>query len=75
MSAFRFVEQSSKEGFLDSGSEVLRVVRSKELMNRWLAASQRRVVEIPMQWVLHKGEKALANALRSYESAGLDTPP
>jgi hypothetical protein len=70
MSAFRFVEQFSKEGFLDSGSEVLRVVRSKELMNRWLAASQRRVVEILMQWVLHKGKKALANALRSYESAG-----
>ena len=69
MSAFRFVEQFSKEGFLDSGADVLRVVRSKELMNRWLAASQRRVVEIPMRWVLHKGKKALANALRSYESA------
>jgi len=69
MSAFRFVEQLSKEGFLDSGSGVLRVVRSKELMNRWLAASQRRVVEIPMRWVLHKGKKALANALRSYESS------
>jgi len=69
MSAFRFVEQFSKEGFLDSGSGVLRVVRSKELMNRWLAASQRRVVEIPMRWVLHKGKKALANALRSYESS------
>ena len=70
MSAFRFVEQFSKEGFLDSGFDILRVVRSKELMNRWLAASQRRVVEIPMRWVLHKGKKALANALRSYESAG-----
>jgi len=70
MSAYRFVEQFSKEGFLDSRSEVLRVVRSKELMNRWLAASQRRVVEVPLRWVLHKGKKALANALRSYESAG-----
>jgi hypothetical protein len=69
MSAFRFVEQLSKEGFLDSRAGVLRVVRSKELMNRWLAASQRRVVEIPMRWVLHKGKKALANALRSYESS------
>jgi hypothetical protein len=70
MSAFRFVEQFSKEGFLDSGSDVLSIVRSKELMNRWLAASQRRVVEIPMRWVLHKGKNALANAVRSYESAG-----
>jgi hypothetical protein len=71
MTAFRFVEQFSKEGFLDSTSKVLRVVRSKELMNRWLAASQRRAVEIPMRWVLHKGKKALPNAVRSYESAHL----
>jgi len=70
MSAFRFVDQFSKEGFLESASEGLRVVRSRELMNRWLAASQRRVLEIPMRWVLHKGKKALASALRSYESAG-----
>jgi hypothetical protein len=70
MSAFRFVEQFSKEGFLESASEGLRVVRSKELRDRWLAANQRRVLEIPMRWVLHKGKKALANALRSYELAG-----
>jgi hypothetical protein len=70
MSAFRFVEQFSKEGFLESASEGLRVVRSGELMNRWLAASQRRVLEIPMSWVLHKGKKTLASAVRSYESMG-----
>jgi hypothetical protein len=70
MSAFRFVEQFSKEGFLESASEGLRVVRSRELMNRWLGASQRRILEIPMRWVLHKGKTALASALRSFESAG-----
>jgi hypothetical protein len=70
MSAFRFVEQLAKEGFLDSGSGMLRVVRLKELMNRWLAAGQRRVVEVPMRWILHKGEKALVNAVRFYESEG-----
>jgi hypothetical protein len=69
MSAFRFVEQFSKEGFLEHNSGRLRVVRSKELMNRWLAASQRRVLEIPMRWILHKGKDALADALRSYVSA------
>ena len=68
MSAFRFVEEFSKEGFLESGAGPLRLVRLKELMNRWLAASQRRVLEIPMRWVLHRGRKALWNALRSYES-------
>jgi len=40
MSAFRFVAELSKEGFLDSGLGVLRLVRLKELMNRWAAASQ-----------------------------------
>jgi hypothetical protein len=68
MSAFRFVEELSKEGFLDSGLGRLRLVRLRELMNRWAAASQRRVLEIPMRWELHRGKKALANALRSYDS-------
>lgn len=68
MSAFRFVEEFSKEGFLESGQGSLRLVRLRELMNRWVAASQRRVVEIPMRWVLHRGKKALRSALRSYQS-------
>ena len=74
MSAFRFVEQFSKEGFLEQNSGRLRVVRSKELMNRWLAASQRRVLEIPMRSILRKGRDALANALRSYMAAGALPP-
>jgi hypothetical protein len=68
MSAFRFVEEFSKEGFLQSGPGELRLVRLKELMNRWVAASQRRILEIPMRWVLHRGKKALGSALRSYQS-------
>src|SRR5690349_1619077 len=68
MSAFRFVEELSRESFLDSNLGWLRIVRLKELMNRWAAASQRRVLEIPVRWVLHRGKKALASALHSYES-------
>jgi len=68
MSAFRFLEQFSKEGFLESKRGPLRLVRLKELMNRWEAASQRRVLEVPVCWILDRGKKALANALRSYES-------
>ena len=68
MSAFRFVEELSKEGFLESGEGSLRLVRLRELLNRWQAASQRRVLEVPMRWVLHRGEKALRSALRSYQS-------
>jgi hypothetical protein len=66
MSAFRFVEQFSKAGFIDSGAGPLRLVRLRELMSRWASASQRRVLEIPMRWVLHRGKKAFANVLRSY---------
>ena len=68
MSAFRFVEEFSKEGFLEPGGEVLRLVRLRELLNRWVAASQRRILEIPIRWVLHRGKKALWNAVRSYQS-------
>jgi|SRR5215468_8070663 len=39
MSAFRFVEEFSKEGFLESGGAVLRLVRLRELLNRWVGAS------------------------------------
>ncbi len=68
MSAFRFVEGFSKEGFLELGGGVLRLVRLRELLNRWVAASQQRILEIPMCWVLHRGKKALRNAVRSYQS-------
>jgi hypothetical protein len=68
MSAFRFVEEFSKEGFLEFSSGALRLVRLRELLNRWVAASQRRVLEIPMRWVLHRGKKALWSAARSYRS-------
>ena len=68
MSGFRFVEEFSKEGFLESGPGALRLVRLRELMNRWVAASQQRVLEIPMRWVLHRGKNALGSALRSHQS-------
>ena len=75
MSAFRFVEEFSKEGFLESGQGSLQLVRLRELMNRWVAGSQRRVLEIPVRWVLQRGKKALWNALRSYQSYdGMPSP-
>jgi len=37
MSGFRFIEEFSKEGFLESGQGPLRLVRWRELMNRWKA--------------------------------------
>jgi hypothetical protein len=66
MSAFRFVEQFSKEGLLEHESGSLRLVRWRELLDRWVAASRRRIVDIPMRWVLRKGNDALLGALRAY---------
>lgn len=70
MSAFRFVDQFSKEGFLEHGPAGLRLVRWRELLDRWIAASRRRIVDIPMRWVLRRGNDALLNALRAYAAAG-----
>jgi hypothetical protein len=66
MSAFRFIEQFSKAGFLEDEQEGLRVVRIEELMNRWLAANQRSVPEMGVRWVLRGRENALRDAIRSY---------
>jgi hypothetical protein len=66
MSAFRFVSEFSKEEFLEQGVEGLRVVRTRDLMDRWLAASQRRVLEISTRWILNRKGDALANALRAF---------
>jgi len=66
MSAFRFIKQFSKAGFLEEEQEGLRVVRIEELMNRWLAANQRSVSEIAVRWVLRGRENALGDAVRSY---------
>jgi hypothetical protein len=70
MSAFRFVEQFSKEGFLEQEGDGLRLVRVKELMERWLGASQGRIPEIAVRWILRRRDDALGEALRSYFSAG-----
>jgi hypothetical protein len=74
MSAFRFVEQFSKEGFLEQSSGRLRIVRSSELIKRWQSASQQRVLDVPMRWILNKGKDALPNALRSFISAEVIPP-
>lgn len=66
MSAFRFIEQFSKEGFLEQEHIGLRLVRKEELMGRWLAANRRSVPEFAVRWILPRGENALREALRSY---------
>jgi hypothetical protein len=69
MSAFRFVEQFAKEGFLEQGHDGLHLVRKKALMDRWSAANQKSVPEIAVRFILHGAKNALQEALRSYVSA------
>ncbi|MGA8619593.1 MAG: hypothetical protein WB660_13890 [Candidatus Sulfotelmatobacter sp.] len=67
MSGFRFVRQLSEEGFLEDKG-VLRLVRIEELVERWLAANQRRVREIPVRWIIRGDKRQLHVAVRSYLS-------
>jgi hypothetical protein len=64
MSAFRLVRQLSEEGFVEEGG--LRVVRTEELLERWLSASHYRVHEIPARWILSGDKNFFYGALRSY---------
>jgi hypothetical protein len=68
MSAFRFLRQLSKEGFLDKDEGWLRIVRIEELMQRWRSANQRSAIELPVRWILRGNEDQLYVALRSYVS-------
>lgn len=67
MSAFRFVRQLRKEGFLKENDEPLRLVRRKDLMRRWQAAHLRSTPEAPLRWMLPvNSDRQLPAALHSY---------
>ena len=52
MSAFRFVQQLQREGYLHESAPYLNLVRREDLLNRWEALSARSVREVPMRFVL-----------------------
>jgi hypothetical protein len=56
MSAFRFVQQLGREGYLHESSQHLRLVRREDLFGRWQALSARSPKEVPMRFLLH-GER------------------
>ena len=64
MSAFRFVRQLSQDGFFEEKG-VLRLVQVEDLLERWLA-SQKRVREIPVHWILRGQKNNLHSVVRSY---------
>lgn len=52
MSAFRFVQQLQREGYLHESAPSLNLVRREDLLNRWQALAARSVREVPMRFVL-----------------------
>jgi hypothetical protein len=52
MSAFRFVQQLEREGYLHESAPYLRLVRREDLFSRWQAVSARSARELPMRFLL-----------------------
>ena len=52
MSAFRFVQQLERDGYLHESAPHLSLVRRGDLLNRWQALSVRSVQDVPMRFVL-----------------------
>jgi hypothetical protein len=67
MSAFRFVRQLERDGFLDKESDFLRLVHREELMRRWQAAYLRQMPEMPLRWINPaNNEHQVPAALRAF---------
>jgi hypothetical protein len=58
MSAFRFVQQFGREGYLHESAPYLRLVRREDLFSRWQALSSRSPREVPMRFLLPGGPQA-----------------
>jgi hypothetical protein len=52
MSAFRFVQQLQREGYLHESDRHFRLVRREDLFRRWQASALRRINEAPMRFLL-----------------------
>ena len=52
MSAFRFVQQLEREGYLHESAPYLHLVRREDLFSRWQALSARSPREVPMRFLL-----------------------
>ncbi|MGE5110564.1 MAG: hypothetical protein ACM3JB_06895 [Acidobacteriaceae bacterium] len=64
MSAFRFVKQLREEGFLNESEACLRLVRVKELMQRWRDAAPN-WRELRMKWLIRNDDQnAIYSAIR-----------
>jgi hypothetical protein len=67
MSAFRFVQQLQREGYLHESAAYLNVVRRDDLFRRWQASALRSVDEAPMRFLL-RGSDPRVELRRMLES-------
>jgi hypothetical protein len=65
MSAFRFVRQLEREGFLHESKDRLRLVRLDALFERWQSASLKSVRELPARWLLARADRNLSKVVAS----------
>ncbi len=63
MSAFRFVRQLEREGFLHESRDRLRLVRIDALLQRWQASNQKPARELNARWILSGAERQLPRAV------------
>ncbi len=60
MSAFRFVQQLQRDGYLHESSPYLKLVRREILFRQWEAVALRRVTEVPMRFLLRGSDPRAA---------------
>lgn len=70
-SAYRFVRQLEKHGYLDESAGHLRLVQRESLFARWKAAAARRVEEVPFRLLVGGGSREAASNMARGRSACL----
>lgn len=60
MSAFRFVQQLQREGYLHESGAHFRLVRRDDLFRRWKGSALRRINEAPMRFLLRGSDSGPA---------------
>jgi hypothetical protein len=66
MSASRLVNQLANGGFLDEHEDHLQIVRTDELLERWVSTNREMARDIPARWIIKKDEKQLFASVAKY---------
>jgi hypothetical protein len=76
MSASRFVHRLAREGFLDKRRDGLHVVRTDELLARWISANRGMSRDVPARWMIKGDEKQFFATVASFAAERqAESPP